>query len=106
MTELNYKEIGKRIKSRRKELSITQEQIAEHLDVNPSHISNIESGRSHPSLTSLINIANILQCSIDLFICEEYTYISDRCLEKDIIVALQKCSPETKDKILKIIDIL
>lgn len=106
MVKLNYKEIGNRIKNRRKELSITQEQIAEYLDVNPSHISNIESGRSHPSLTSLINIANLLQCSIDLFVCGEYTYASNRSLEDDIYHALQKCSPETKEKIFKIINIL
>lgn len=68
MTDLDFKAIGLRIKERRQQLGITQEYIANTLDVNPSHISNIECGRANPSLTALVKIANILQCSVDVFI--------------------------------------
>ena len=60
MADLDFKVIGLKIKQRRQELGITQEYIANALDVNPSHISNIECGRANPSLTALIKIANIL----------------------------------------------
>ena len=62
MNDLDFKAIGLKIKERRKSLGITQESIANALDVNPSHISNIECGRANPSLTTLIKIANLLQC--------------------------------------------
>ena len=39
MTVLDFKTIGLKIKKRRQELGITQEHIANALDVNPSHIS-------------------------------------------------------------------
>lgn len=54
MTDLDFKTIGLKIKKRRPELGITQELIANALDVNPSHISNIECGRANPSLTALV----------------------------------------------------
>lgn len=111
MTELNYKEIGQRIKQRRLSQHITQDKLAEDLSVNPSHISNIECGRAHPSLTALVTIANSLKCSVDIFLSQEYTYknddkdpisIADRKLQRK----LKMCSEEKKEKILKIIDII
>lgn len=110
MTDLNFQLIGQKIKERRKELHVTQEAIANYLDVNPSHISNIECGRANPSLTILVKIANYLQCSVDCFISQEYSFdpsgqqrdtIDDRIMEK-----LKYSSPDKKHKILQIIDIL
>ncbi len=108
MTTINFEKIGQKIKSRRKELGITQETIANKLEVNPSHISNIECGRANPSLTAIIKIANILQCSVDYFISHEYTFCANEQTTKQdyIIESLSHCDELTKDKILKIIDIL
>ena len=110
MTDLNFKVIGQKIKERRTSLNITQDYVASILDVNPSHVSNIECGRAHPSLTALVKISNILQCSMDYFLCEEYTYKIDKgrvpSLDSEIIEKLNYCSDEKKEKILKIMDIL
>ena len=110
MDELNFKEIGAKIRNRRKSLGITQEFIANKLDVNPSHISNIECGRANPSLTALVKIANILQYSVDCFISGEYTYKIDKGKEKtldDMIMnKLKYCDADKKNKVLKIIDLL
>ena len=84
MTDLDFKAIGLKIKERRQQLGITQEHIANVLDVNPSHISNIECGRTNPSLTALVKIANILECSVDYFISEEYTYKINKDKEKTL----------------------
>ncbi|MGN0484584.1 MAG: helix-turn-helix domain-containing protein [Lachnospiraceae bacterium] len=110
MTDLDFKTIGLKIKERRQAVGITQEHIANILGVNPSHISNIECGRAHPSLSALIKIANILQCSVDYFISGEYFYQIDKEKEKtlddQILNKLKYCDIETKTKILKMIDIL
>lgn len=110
MAALNFKVIGLKIKERRQELNITQESIANLLDVNPSHISNIECGRANPSLTILVNIANILKCSVDYFLNEEYTYEidknSERTLDHKIMNKLKYCDENKKYKVLKIIEIL
>ena len=84
MSDLDFKAIGLKIKERRQQLAITQEHIANVLDVNPSHISNIECGRANPSLTALVKIANILECSVDYFISGEYTYKINKDKEKTL----------------------
>ena len=106
MNNLDYKVIGKKIRARRKALDITQEQVAEYLDVNPSHISNIETGRAHPSLVALVNIANCLRCSIDVFIDGEYSFNKDLGIEEMIISKLNLSDNDTKEKIFQIINIL
>ncbi len=108
MLNLNFEKIGKKIKQRRKHLGITQEFIADELGINPSHISNIECGRANPSLTALIQIANVLQCSVDYFISHEYNfnYSSSNNIDNQIKQYLKHCDDNTKNKILQIINIL
>lgn len=110
MTDLDFKAIGLKIKERRQEQGITQEFIANQLDVNPSHISNIECGRANPSLTILVKVANILQCSVDYFISGEYTYKVDKekvkTLDDKIMDKLKYCDGDKKSKVLKMIDLL
>ena len=110
MTDLDFKTIGKKIKERRTAQGITQESIATQLDVNSSHISNIETGRAHPSLTALVKIANLLQCSVDCFLCEEYYYPVDdnkaTSLDTKIMNKLKYCDDNKKERIIKMIDLL
>ncbi len=110
MADLDFKQIGLKIKERRQNQGLTQEFIANKLDVNPSHISNIEGGRAHPSLTALVKIANILQCSVDYFISGEYTYRVDKgatmTLDSQIMGKLKYCDMDKKQRVLKMIDLL
>lgn len=108
MEELDFKAIGKHIKDRRIELGITQEALANALEVNPSHISNIETGRAHPSLTALVRIADFLHCSIDSFIYQEYSsdYSNTTDIDKSILKMLKLKTAKTKEQILQIIKIL
>ena len=106
---MDFRSIGLKIKEQRQERGVTQEYIANLLDVNPSHISNIECGRAHPSLTALVQIANILQCSIDCFIGGEYNFTVDEdatTLDEKIMEKIKYCEPEKKQKILKMIELL
>ena len=108
MTDLDFKAIGLKIKERRKQLGETQEHIANMLEVNPSHVSNIECGRANPSLTALVKIANALKCSVDYFISDEYTFNTDQNKEKTlddkIMDKIKNCDSDKKQRILKMID--
>ncbi len=110
MDTLDFKAIGAKIKERRTHQHITQEALANFLDVNASHISNIETGRAHASLTALVKIANFLECSVDYFIGGEYTFHTDKAKEKslddEIMDKLRYCDSEKKHKVLKMIDLL
>lgn len=110
MKKLDFSMVGLRMRERRKYLGITQEAIANQLDINPSHISNIECGRTNPSLTSLIYIADILQCSVDYLLGREYSYIIDKKREKTlddkIIEKLKYYDANKKNRLLKIMSLL
>lgn len=68
MYELNYVEIGKRIKLKRKDVNLTQEKLSEIIDVSPSYISEIERGNSICSLATISNIATTLNTSLDYLV--------------------------------------
>ena len=110
MTDLDFKTIGLKIKERRRGLGLTQEYVADCLDVNPSHISNIECGRANPSLTALVKIANILTCSVDYFISAEYDFTMDKSgektLDEKIFDKIIHLDPDTKAKILRVLEVL
>lgn len=66
--ELDFTEIGKRIQAKRKELKMTQEKLAEKIDVCPSYISDIERGVSNCSLNVISRISQVLHVNIDYFV--------------------------------------
>ncbi len=68
MKDINYKDMGKRIKEGRNRIEITQEKLAEKIDVSPSYISEIERGTSICSLAVLVNIAEILELNLDYLV--------------------------------------
>lgn len=55
MINLNYKEIGLKIKQRRKALNLTQLQLAEKIGLTESSISRYESGKIATMPTSTVN---------------------------------------------------
>ena len=65
---MDQKAIGKRIKSAREKKGLTQEQLAEQVNLSPMHISVIERGNKLPRLETLINIANVLDVSADILL--------------------------------------
>ena len=56
------------IKKRRKELGITQSDLAEQIGVKQNYISQIEKGVCVPSLSLTVSIAKVLKTSVDSLI--------------------------------------
>lgn len=59
------KEIGLRVSNRRRELRLTQEQVAEQMDVSVQMISNLELGRKAIRPENLVKICDVLKVSAD-----------------------------------------
>lgn len=55
--------LGKRIKKLRDSLKITQDQLAEKVNISTVYIGYIEQGRNAPSLDVLNKIAKVLKTS-------------------------------------------
>lgn len=68
--EIDYRAIGKRIRKRRKEVKMSQERLAELIDVSIPHMSNIENGKTKFSLQVLIDLANALDTTPDVLMLD------------------------------------
>lgn len=58
---INFKAIGQRIKRIRKEKDLTQEKLAELLNISTEHLSRIETGSYRPSLALIEKISEIFE---------------------------------------------
>jgi transcriptional regulator with XRE-family HTH domain len=60
---------GKAIRRRRRELDLSQEELAEKSGLHRNYISGIENGKRNPSLKNIVKLAVALDISVsDLFI--------------------------------------
>ena len=64
------KSVGIRIQERRKACGLTQEQLAEKIDLSPNHLSAIERGVYSIKLDTLVQIINCLGCTADDLFCD------------------------------------
>ena len=88
--ELDYKAIGKRIKIARIKADLTQERLAEMVEISPTHMSNIETGTTRVSLTAIVSLANALSVTVDDLLCDSVVK-SKVQLEMDIAGILADC---------------
>lgn len=65
---MDFKEIGKRIKTKRLELKLTQEKLAEMTDLTETYIGAIERSTSKCSIETLVKIAQVLNMNLDYLI--------------------------------------
>ena len=100
-------EIGTRIRSRRKELNITQTQIHKETGISSGNLSGIESGKVLPSSLALIGLSKILNCSID-WILTGAEFLSESEIsnnrEMELISNFRKLTDSDKQEILNIIE--
>ena len=89
--ELDYKDIGLRIRQRRKSMRYTQQQLAELSDQEPSNISHIERGATKLSLPTLVSIANALGVSADELLCGSIQ-ASKSAFDKEVSQLLEDCT--------------
>jgi transcriptional regulator with XRE-family HTH domain len=59
------KEIGARISERRREVGLTQEKLAEQMDVSVQMVSNLERGNKAIRIDNLMKLCEILDISSD-----------------------------------------
>jgi transcriptional regulator with XRE-family HTH domain len=92
--------IGKRIRKRRQELKLTQEDLARTLDLTPQHISGIEQDKRSPSLSSLAKLAEELGITVDYLVTGKESIIVDLI---PAIKADKKLPLETKKALVTLV---
>ena len=78
--------LGNKIQKLRKERKMTQEELAEKLNVTSQAVSKWETDNSYPDITILVKLADIFGCSVDELLGREKneTKILDEEERKDI----------------------
>lgn len=94
--ELNFREIGARIQSRRTELRMTQEHLAELVGTSQKYISRIEVGYHNVKLETITAIAKSLQVSVEYLIAD-YDDSNDENTLKLIMEDIRGMSPKQLD---------
>lgn len=95
---LDFTIIGQRLKNTRLEKKLTQENLAEQLDVSVAFLSRIERGLSHINLKRLSQICSILGVS-EGYILNGTSSNSEQYLISEFNDILSKC-PANKQKLI------
>lgn len=102
---LDYTIIGERLKKARTDKKITQEKLAEQLDVSIAFLSRIERGSSHINLKRLTQICEILGVS-EGYILNGVSSNSTNYLSTEFNDILNSVSPEKQKLIYKIAKVI
>ena len=97
---LNLEDVGDRIATRRKDLGLTQEALAEMSEVTTQFISYAESGKRAMRPENLLKVANALEVSVDYL-------LTGQIIDRDKLLLsrkIDKLSPEQTRIIESIID--
>ena len=83
-------EIGKRIQGRRKQMGLTQEQLADKMDVSIQMVSNLERGNKSIRIENLIKLSEILNISTDYILTGKETTEDMQVLTEQMASLSQK----------------
>jgi len=105
--------IGQRIKERRKELKITQTQVQEQTSISSGNLSCIENGKYLPSAIALIELSNILNCSVDWILTgkssisnnEVISDIEETKSEKQLLDQFRSLPEDDQEEILMMVQL-
>lgn len=108
---MDYYKIGQRIRKIRKAHGLSQEELAERVNISTTHMSHIETGNTKLSLPVLVDIANTLEVRADDLLCDhvsaeksaaldEVASVFDACSSNQarVIVDLIKAAKRSMDK--------
>lgn len=96
---MDYYEIGQRIRKFRKAYNLSQEQLAEKVQISVTHMSHIETGNTKLSLPVFVDIANALSIQTDELLHDipqnnktkmkhEINELLDSCSMRDMYILL------------------
>lgn len=102
---VDYSIIGERLKKARLGNEMTQEDLAEKLDVSVAFLSRVERGSSHINLKRLSQVCSILDVD-EGYILNGASNSSESYLENEFSDLLKSCSPEKQKLIYDIAKVI
>ena len=102
---MDSEDYGSLVKNLRQKTGLTQSQVAESLGVTPGYISNVENNRTAMSLRILTYYARLVGCSLDSLVGDLEPEYAETALDRELYQAILKLDTETKEKLLKTIEL-
>ena len=97
--------LGLQIQKLRKIRGITQEQLAERINMDPANVSNIERGKRFMTAETLEKIADVLNVSVnELFSFDEYS--SREYIEKYLTKEIKLLNDAELNYLYKTVEVL
>ena len=90
---MDYKELGTRIKAARLAAGLTQEQLAERINLSSGHCAHVERGTTKVSLSALVSIANALNTTPDKLLIDN-NYQAAPLLLAEVQEVFADCDPD------------
>lgn len=100
---MDIKYISKNIKHYRERFRLTQEKLAEILEVSPHYIYELERGTRQPSLKMLLQIAEIFHVTVDCLVSEN---ISESNTENKLNSLISGLTNEQSENLYEILTAL
>ena len=99
---IDYKLIGSRIKQARKQQGMTQEVLAEKLNVSIGYVSQVERGITKISLDLLGAISTVLACDVASLVSESAVHSSEY-MESELMAEIRKLDNNKRKYIIEVI---
>lgn len=90
---MDYYKIGQRIRKIRKAHGLSQEELAEKIDISTTHMSHIETGNTKLSLPVFLNLAAALDVRTDDLLDDAPRATTSAAME-EISSVLEQCSAQ------------
>ena len=94
--------IGARIKAARERVHLTQEQLAEIIDISPTHMSVIDRGVKTPKLDTFVRLANALGVSTDALL-QDVVVPANESILAELSVRIGRLPQKDQERILNAI---
>lgn len=102
--DIDYKRIGRHLRTARKNKYLTQAEVSEKLNIAENTYSNMERGAQKPSLSRIIQLCEIYEikpgnvlddCSEPLITQSDIQYESKNPDKLELHLLIEKCSDDT-----------
>ena len=99
---MDYYAIGQRIRKYRKAKGLSQEQLAEIVDISTTHMRHIETGNTKLSLQVFVDLAEALQVNVDSLLTD-VNMTNKQQTYQEIMDSLDECTPAQAQALKEII---
>lgn len=106
--EINMESIGERIKSRRKELQLTQTDIFNMCGIRSGALSRIENGSNVPSIILFYRIAQVLKCDVQWLLTGVSSNMENSAISKNeelLLEGFRELPEDEQEELLGLLEI-